>query len=510
MGFREIILKLPTNYTRAQLENKIAKKLQIKSFTLQIERKSLDARKRHDIHWQLQVGVASEELKSGSAPDRPILPIPYRRRKKKVVVVGSGPAGFFAAFVLQKAGFDTTILERGTKVSVRARDIALFEDTGHFSATGNYAFGEGGGGTFSDGKLTSRTKNITAEKDFMIKSYIDAGAPAEIAYLAHPHIGSDNLRRVVQNLRERFQNDGGTILFETMLHDIAAKGGHVTDIITSAGTLQPDELIVATGHSAYETYRMLIRRGLHFRAKNFAVGYRAEHRQEIINLAQWGDESLPGVKAAEYRLTARATDRPVYTFCMCPGGTVVPATAYANTNIVNGMSDYQRHGSFANAAIVAGVHPDELLGREATALDTLDYLADLEAQFYDYGTSYVAPCCSIHDFMNKRETDQPLHSSYPLGLKSAPLWNMLPGAVTAAIRTGLGEFAGKLAGYDTGILLGLESKTSAPVQVARERHGLCQGFDNLYMVGEGSGWAGGIISSGVDGIRAAISILEES
>ncbi|MBN1558734.1 NAD(P)/FAD-dependent oxidoreductase [candidate division KSB1 bacterium] len=505
MGFKYISLKLPPDYSDEQLTNKIAQKLRLKSFTYQIERKSLDARKKRDIHWQLQVVVASDDLKGSAFERSPLLNIPYHKNDKKVVVVGSGPAGFFAALVLQKAGFRTTIIERGANVHKRAREIEQFERTGQFSPMSNYAFGEGGAGTFSDGKLTSRSVSTTAEKDFMIASYIQAGAPAEIAWMAHPHVGSDNLRLVVKNLRAAFQRDGGNFHFETMLQDLIVRDGRVQQLVTSAGPLAADELVIACGHSAYETYRMLMGRGVLFRPKSFAIGSRVEHPQALINRAQWGCERLPGVKAAEYRLTCRA-GRPVYTFCMCPGGMVVPATAYADANIVNGMSLYQRAGHFANAACVAGVHPDELLGRESSAADALDYVSDLERQFYDF-SGYRAPSCSIREFLMQQEPSQTSDSSYPLGLQPAALWRMLPTVVTDGIRTGLVEFSKKLPGYESGALIGLESKTSAPIQVVRERCGLCAGFENLYMVGEGSGWAGGIISSGVDGIRAAMAII---
>ncbi len=509
MGFKDITLKLAVDYSDEQLKRKIAKKLGIKSFTWHIERKSLDARKKNDIHWQLRVAVSSDDVKGG-APERPsALPVPYKKRPQKIVIVGSGPAGFFAAFLLQKAGFQTTIIERGSSVEKREKEIDDFERTGAFRSVSNYAFGEGGAGTFSDGKLTSRTKGISAEKIFMIQSYINAGAPEEIGYLAHPHVGTDNLRIIVKNLRDEFERDGGVIHFETMFDDLITQNGRVKSIITSTGELEADALILATGHSAYDTYRMLIKRGVPFRAKNFAVGYRAEHPQHIINLAQWGRKELPGVKAAEYRLTAKSAGRPVYTFCMCPGGTVVPATAYADANIVNGMSFYKRDGQFANAACVAGVHPDELLGEASSALDALGFVEHLEHQFYEFANGYTAPFCSIEDFLHRTESSPNVKTSYPLGIQPAALWEMLPAIATESIRQGLLEFSRKLKGYESGNLIGLESKTSAPVQVIRERYGLCEGFDNLYMVGEGSGWAGGIISSGVDGIRAARSIIEK-
>jgi len=507
MGFKTIILKLPTDFTKEELQKKIGKSLRLEAFSWQIERKSLDARKKSDIHWQVQVAVSSPALKGDAIEPAPALHIPYRKRNKKVVVVGSGPAGFFAAYVLQKAGFDTTIAERGGDVDSRARAIEHFEAGSAFPDNRNYAFGEGGAGTFSDGKLTSRTKNISAEKDFMLHSYVQAGAPKEIAYMAHPHVGSDNLRTIVVELRRQYRELGGTYLFEAQVADLEIQNSRCLSAQTSKGELPTDALILATGHSSYETFNMLMQRGVPFRTKNFAIGFRAEHPQVLINKAQWGRESLPGVKAAEYRLSSRLADRPVYTFCMCPGGTIVPATGYAEHNIVNGMSLYKRDGSFANAACVAGLHPDELLGREASPADALAGLADFERAFYDFSGSYRAPFCSIQDFLARKITQTNSQSSYPLGLASAPLWEMLPAAVVRAITTGLKEFSGKLKGFEKGLLVGLESKTSAPIQVLRDRRGLCDGFENLYMVGEGSGWAGGIISSGVDGIRAAMSII---
>ncbi len=509
MGYREISLKLPTGYREANLRKKIEKKLNIREFSFQIESKSLDARNKNNIHWLVRAGIISEELKGGQPFLSPALYIPFKKRKERAVVVGSGPAGFFSAFVLQKAGIQTVVIERGSKVSKRAAAIRKFEADGVFDGMNNYAFGEGGAGTFSDGKLTSRTKHISREKEFMLSCYIQSGAPEEIRYMAHPHIGSDNLRNIVKNLRMEFLNIGGSILFETVLVDMKIKNGKVQEAVTTSGGIEGDYFIIAPGHSAHETYRMLMRRGVGFRTKNFALGCRVEHGQELINSAQWGRERLPGVKAAEYRLTSKGDGTlPVYTFCMCPGGVVVPASAYKETNIVNGMSRYRRNGKFANAACVAAVKPGRLFGREVEPLEAIEWVGSLEERFYRYSNGYQAPFCSIEGFINKKAPSKSTESSYPLGLKPAALWDLLPSDVSRSITEGLKDFSKKIKGFETGTIMGLESKTSSPVQALRDTMGCCSGFANLYIVGEGSGHAGGIISSGSDGIKAAMNIIE--
>ncbi|MCD4698843.1 MAG: NAD(P)/FAD-dependent oxidoreductase [Bacteroidales bacterium] len=508
MGYEKCTIKLPTDFSEGLLRKKIRKQLRIKEFSYQLENKSLDARNKSYIHWLVRVMVTSPELKGGSPEKKPELEIPYKKRTEKAIVVGSGPAGFFAAFTLQKAGFQTTIIERGTEVNKRAKGIQTFEKTGVFNPVSNYTFGEGGAGTFSDGKLTSRSKHISLEKQYILSSYIRAGAPGEIGYMAHPHLGNDNLKVIVKNLRHQFEELGGTVLFETFLKDMKIENGTVKTAITESGEISADVFFIAPGHSAYETYRMLIRRGIPFRTKNFAIGSRMEHRQEIINLAQWGAERLKGVKAAEYRLTSSGDgNHRVYSFCMCPGGIVVPATAYKDTNIVNGMSLYNRDGEFANAACVAGIHPDELAGREVSPLEALDFVETLERKFYDFSGGYKAPFCNIQDFINKKKPTGTVDTSYPMGLNPAPLWELLPEKISRAMLEGLKDFCRKINGFDTGNLLGLESKTSAPVQVIREQNKLCTGFKNLYIIGEGSGYAGGIISSAADGVKAAISYI---
>jgi len=508
MGNKTIQIKVPSDYSNEQLRSAVGKHVGLRDFSFQIEKKSLDARKKNDIHWLLGLVVSSENIEGDEKAAPEPMEIPYLKRREKVVVVGSGPAGFFAAHVLQGAGFQVSILERGAKVEQRTRDIELLDSKGEFKAQSNYAFGEGGAGTFSDGKLTSRSKHISGERRFILSEYVRAGAPEEILYMSYPHLGTDNLKVIVAHLRQQFIDKGGTFLFETQMKDIIVKGDKAVGVVSDKGDLEADHVILATGHSAYDTYRMLIGKGLQFGTKNFAIGHRIEHLQNQINQAQWGRETLPGVKAAEYRLSTKSkSGLGVYTFCMCPGGMVVPAAAYPEKSVVNGMSHYQRDGLFANAGCVAGVHPDMLVGHSCSPLEILDWMDELEGSFYAYSKGYSIPANMAADYIQKRESKTLSKSSYPLGLQSAPLFNLLPHKVSQAISHGLKDFSRKLHGFDRGLLMGLESKTSSPIQVSRDRAGKCTGFENLYFVGEGSGFAGGIISSAADGVKCAMALM---
>jgi len=508
MGSKYISIKIHTGYNNQQLRKKAEVILNTKEFSYIIENKSLDARNKRNIHWQIRMMVTSDAIKDENQIAPAELYIPHKKRGEKAVIVGSGPAGFFAAFVLQKAGYNTTIIERGSEVRKRTLAIETFENTGVFNSKNNYAFGEGGAGTFSDGKLTSRSKRISIEKKFILASYVQAGAPTEIEYMTHPHVGSDNLKIIVKNLRQQFEEIGGTVLFETTMTDLKIKGGKVVNIETNNGSIEADYFFIAPGHSAYDTYRLLIKNGVGFHAKNFAIGGRMEHRQEIINIAQWGVANLPGVKAAEYRLTSKGDGKQqVYSFCMCPGGVIVPAAAVKEANIVNGMSRYLRNNSYANAACVATININNILHKEVSALEILDWMENLERSYFRFSGGYDAPACSINDFINKKNTNNQIQSSYPLGIINAPLWELLPQNIEMSIRAGLKDFIRKMKGFETGNILGLESKTSAPIQVNRDKDRLCTGFDNLFVIGEGSGYAGGIISSAADGVKAAMSIV---
>jgi uncharacterized protein len=508
LNYKDIELKLPTDFSEHDLRKLIGKKLRIKKFIPEIQLQSLDARRKPNVNWLVRVRVISDEIRGAAYTPEAGLFIPYKNRSQKVVVVGSGPAGFFAGFVLQKAGFSVTIIEKGPKVAPRFRDISAFESSGNFKANSNYCHGEGGAGTFSDGKLTSRTKGIAAEKKFVFESYVGAGAPAEILYLARPHIGSDNLRTVVSNLRKQFEEQGGQMLFDTEVTETDIKNGKCRAVTTGHTAIPCDILVLAPGHSSYSTYRMLHRNGIRFRTKPFAVGVRVEHPQELINQSQWHAAKLPGVKAADYKLTHTAANGlPVYSFCMCPGGRVIPSAPEHRQNIVNGVSDYARNTPFANAAIVAGTNLETILKKHVTFEESLEWLETLEQKVYDLTGSYKIPGARISDFIAHKTSTSIPANSYPFEVFPYNFKELLPPEIIQSLQDGLTNFSRKIHGFETGVMMGLESKTSSPVQVIRDEHRRCEGFDNIFVIGEGSGYTGGITSSAVDGVKLGMALI---
>ncbi len=510
-GYKELRLEMPPGFSERDIGDALAKKFPKETLQFVILRQSLDCRVKRNPRWILNLAV-SEGMGFTRSQIYPAMEIPRSNKNIKAVVVGCGPAGFFAAFTLASAGFETTILEQGSKVGTRAVRIKDFESGGHFDPKANYAFGEGGAGAFSDGKLTSRTKKISAEREFVMSTLVQAGAPEEILRLAHPHVGSDMLRKVIRNMRARFLGLGGNILFDTVFEGFSNRAGHAAEAHTSSGLIQADVIVIACGLNSSRTYRKLLALGIPFRIKPFAVGFRVEHPQSLINKAQWGAEEITGIKAAEYRLAFKAEGHlPVYTFCMCPGGQVVPAAPSQDVNVVNGMSMFSRDGHFANAGIVAAINPAVLADcKNPSPEDALDALEKYERAFFDHSQGFAAPFCTADDFLAGRHSGKTPETSYPLGLVPAPLWDMLPKTVTSSIAAAISHFDRQLRGFRHGTLLGLESKTSSPVQAMRNADGLCEGFDNVYMVGEGSGCAGGIVSSAADGMKTALSIIRAS
>ncbi len=511
MGYTELELKVPTDFSNSDLKKVISQKIDTSEHSFSILRKSLDARNKRDIHWLLRIGVTSPAIK-GEAPEIKKLEFPSsdHGKEKKVIITGCGPAGIFCGLILQRSGYSVVVIEKGGRVQKRTADIESFENSGLLIKNSGYCFGEGGAGTFSDGKLTSRTKTITLEKNFIFEELIKAGAPEEIAYMTHPHLGSDNLKKIIPAIISDFRSRGGTVLFETEVTEIHRSGDKITALeITGKqnGKLEGDVFIFAPGHSSFNLYRLLLKNKVELSTKPFAIGFRVEHLQETINLAQWGTASLPGVKAAEYRLAESFDNSSVFSFCMCPGGKVVQSSPESGLSVVNGMSNYFRSGMFANSAVVTPFKIEEISNAPVSPPKALDLLEDLEKKFYNSTNSFDIPATNITDLINGKTSIRFSPSSYSFKLVSRDFQELFPETVLERLINGLKIFNNKIRGFQDGVAMGLESKTSSPLKAQRNQNLTTPPFSNLYICGEGSGNAGGIISSAADGVRVAMAVI---
>lgn len=488
---------------------------------VRLVRKSLDARKKNDIHFVVSAVVQIEPIwqarlmKRGDTrvqvyaqPDAYELPVGTKRPQGRIVVAGMGPAGLFAAYFLAQAGYSPLVIERGQPVERRAQAVEQFWSGGMLDENSNVMFGEGGAGAFSDGKLTTRSKD--SRVDTVLRTLVEHGAPEDIAYMAKPHIGTDILRIVVKRLRESIVKAGGCVRFETMLDGLQLQDGRLVALrIQQEGKTEripAAACVLATGQAARDTYAMLLSNGLILRPKPFAVGLRIEHPQEMINAAQYGallgDQRLG---AAEYSLTTRAGTRGVYTFCMCPGGQVVNAASGYGQVVVNGMSARARNGENANAAIVVQVGPEDF-GNEP--LSGVQFQQELERKaFFAGGGAYGAPAQRLADYLagGKAGGFGGLRPTCRPGVTPYPLRTLLPDFVAAGIREGIAAFDKQIKGFSLpdAILTAVESRTSAPVRVLRDDSGQAPGAAGLFPAGEGAGYAGGIVSAAIDGMRAA-------
>ena len=539
-------IKMPFTHTGGQLTARIAAALCVKKeqiLSLRIIKKSTDARRKPDIYYiytidvqlpddmekaalrkthckgkaDIQIGPADE--KTYCFPIDNLLLLQNASENRRPVVIGSGPAGLFCAYFLTKCGLRPIVLERGKPVEQRKKDVEHFWKTGVLHPASNVQFGEGGAGTFSDGKLNTLIKDKTGRGKEVLRIFVQAGAPEEILYEAKPHIGTDVLLTVIQNIRNEIIKGGGEIRFESKVTDITVHHDHIKEVIINGKErLMADTVVLAAGHSARDTFSMLYERRVPIEAKSFAVGLRVEHPRKMINRIQYGMEESPHLKAADYKLTAQTTGgRGVYTFCMCPGGYVVNASSEDGRLAVNGMSYHGRAGDNSNSAVIVTVTPDDF--ESSHPLAGIAFQRKLESKAYEIGAGKI-PVETYgqfkHAISGQPETRSALLQEYPDFLPSikgsssfAAVHEILPMALSRAFVEGMEQFGRILPGFsDSAVYVsGVESRTSSPVKIRRDETGQ-SALRGLYPCGEGAGYAGGITSAAMDGILIAEKIAE--
>ena len=490
---------------------------------IRIKKKSLDARKKRSIayHYQVEATITDEDilLKNHSStvselPNKPEydpvagLDLKGKKLKHKPVIIGSGPAGIFAAHVLSEAGQESIIVERGEAVEDRLRTVNRLRRTGEFSEKSNYCFGEGGAGTFSDGKLTCGRNHPLIK--YLFKEWVRFGAPDEILYDAHPHIGTDFLMIIAQRMRKYLKERGTEFLFNTQFMGFEEGSQCRYKVKLDDGrTLETDHLIIAIGHSARDTYEMLLDHEVAIAPKPFAVGARFEHPQEVIDQIQFG--SCTVLPAAEYKLAARSGERGIWTFCMCPGGQLMPTNAQAEHLAINGMSYHARNSGFANAAVVVNVNREDFY--KGHPLDGMRFQAEIEKAAYQAGGgNYHSPAQRLNDFIKGRESKGELKSTYKPGVTSARLDKVLPDFIVTALQGALLDYNKKMRGYlsHDAIVAGVETKTSSPIVMMRNKAMQSESHPGLFPSGEGAGFAGGIVSASLDGLKVGRAVLEDA
>ena len=435
---------------------------------------------------------------------------PRREKELRPVVVGFGPAGIFAALELARQGWQPVVLERGQAVERRQEDVARFWGGGTFSPASNVQFGEGGAGAFSDGKLTTRLKDPLGAE--VLEALIEAGAPEEIRYLHKPHLGTDRLRGIVKGIRERILRLGGEVRFCSQATDFETRAGQVAAVIVNGEERIPaDAVFLGIGHSARDTYAMLLEKGISMEAKAFAMGVRIEHPQSFIDRAQYGDDAgHPRLPAADYALTAKAGGRGVYTFCMCPGGQVVAAASEEGGVAVNGMSCYRRDSGIANSALLVTTGPEDF---GSDALAGIRFQREWEKRaFLLGGGDFRAPVQSVGEFLQGGSGggDFLVAPTYRPGVRPGNLRECLPEFVADALAEALPVFDRKLPGFaaPNAPMTGVETRSSAPCRIRRDREDfVSESIGGLYPIGEGAGYAGGIMSAAMDGLKAARAFL---
>lgn len=511
-------IKLPVGQNEQQLEKKIRKILNLpktESFTYEIIKKSLDARKKPELFYVYTVHVTvhnESKVKKKIHPSSVSVvteseyqfPVAGKENlSARPVIVGAGPAGLFAAYQLTEAGYLPLVLERGKKVQERQKDVEQFWQTGRLLPESNVQFGEGGAGTFSDGKLNSVVKDPTGRNRYVLRTFVKFGAPSEILYDNKPHIGTDILSKVIANMRTYLEAKGATFLFENQMTDLVIEKGRLKAIVTEKETIPTDVVILALGHSARDTFEMLEQKAIPMEAKNFAVGFRVEHPQKMIDQAMYGEWTGPKLPAAPYKVTSNFPNgRGVYSFCMCPGGYVVNASSEAGRLAVNGMSYSDRSGINSNSAIVVTVTPEDYGNTHPLA--GMEFQREIEAKAYQEGKGKIPVQC-FGDFCENRITKEfgqvmpQMKGMY----RKANLRNILPEELNQQLIEGIHGFSRQITGFDQAdaVLSGVESRTSSPVRIERDAAFQSVNLAGLYPCGEGAGYAGGITSAAMDGLR---------
>ncbi len=488
---------------------------------------SIDSRRKPDIFYVVSASFTVEEkdvkrlLKSNKNiaiynPVRYSFELPDRslssdKDYKRPVVVGMGPAGFVCAYYLSLWGYRPIVLEMGRKVEERIKDVNEFWNGGKILERSNIQFGEGGAGTFSDGKLQTGVKDKYGRIGEILKLFNDNGAPDDILYLSKPHIGTDKLTLMVKNIREKIINMGGEVLFETRFVKPIISNNTLTGIVAEQSgeekIINTDTLVLATGHSSRNTFRTLFESGLNMDSKPFAVGYRVVHKREIIDNSQYGEDFPEFLPASDYKLTySTSKDKKVFSFCMCPGGYVVNASSEDGYGVCNGMSNHDRGGEYSNSAIVIGVDKD-IFGDGL--FDGMRFQEEIEKKTYELGNGLI-PVQYYFDFKNRKDNSEnppsvEFNAAFKGGIVKAPVFKILNDELNDAFDEGMRYFGNVIDGFDGDdtIIAGIESRTSSPIKIIRDSETFMSNINGIFPCGEGAGYAGGITSAALDGLKVA-------